>query len=260
MAGRYVLLRGLGRGNAHWADFKKVLGAKAPQFEIDLIEIPGNGSRFSEVSPLSGEEIITQFRRDLGTNFSKGSIHLIGISLGGMLALKWAELYPEDLASLTIINSSLKQYSGFFQRLLPQNYWRIFATALYLNPKKREKLILEMTVNNNDIIKQNIDLFTQIAIQSPVKKSNLLRQLLLANSIKITHPLTVPLKVVLSKNDRLVHSSCSIQIAAAFGAEMYVHPSAGHDLPLEAPHWLADVITSSTNMIPGNPAAVKASI
>jgi pimeloyl-ACP methyl ester carboxylesterase len=45
--------------------------------------------------------------------------------------------------------------------------------------------------------------------------------------------------VVIAANDRVMDKRRSRALAAALGAEVVVHPSAGHGLVVEDPEWLA---------------------
>jgi hypothetical protein len=38
--------------------------------------------------------------------------------------------------------------------------------------------------------------------------------------------------------DRLAHPTCSGRLAEALAAPLVVHPTAGHELPLDDPDWL----------------------
>jgi hypothetical protein len=48
--------------------------------------------------------------------------------------------------------------------------------------------------------------------------------------------------VLCSAADTLVDPDCSRRIAAALGASLAVHPSAGHDLPLDDGAWMAEQV------------------
>lgn len=242
MAARWVLIRGLARSNGHWADFPDLLRKINPDLKIDLLEIPGNGSRHTENTPTSAEEIINDFRSQLHLHHTGQLLRLVGISLGGMLALKWAEMYPDEIEDVTLINSSLGKLSSPFQRLLPHNYSLIGKTLLCRNPELRERYILLMTLNNNRVIEKHLSNFKEISLRFPLRIKNVARQLLLANKILINTSIKVPVTVIASEGDKLVHPNCSRRIAQEFDGQLILHPTAGHDLPLEEPEWLAKIL------------------
>ena len=54
-----------------------------------------------------------------------------------------------------------------------------------------------------------------------------------------TIPEDLDLKLgLLERLDRLVSPRCSQRLAAAWKVPLALHPSAGHDLPLDDPDWL----------------------
>jgi pimeloyl-ACP methyl ester carboxylesterase len=215
-----------------------------PNLQVHQLEIPGNGSRFCEISPLSPETIIEDFRSQLFRENAQFPIRLVGISLGGMLALKWTELYPNEIESSFIINSSLRSISPFFLRLLPSSWKYLFKAMVTLHRQRREQYILQMTVNKKEIILQHLQGFTNIANRQPLRFGNFVRQMILATEIRIHQPLSTPLIFVCAQSDRMVHHSCSQRLQEFFGGELHMHPFAGHDLPLEEPEWLAKIILS----------------
>ncbi|WP_207232095.1 alpha/beta fold hydrolase [Corallincola spongiicola] len=52
----------------------------------------------------------------------------------------------------------------------------------------------------------------------------------------------VPVILIASSHDQLVNTTCSKQIASQWQCPLSLHPYSGHDLPLDDPHWLAEVI------------------
>ena len=56
--------------------------------------------------------------------------------------------------------------------------------------------------------------------------------------------------------DRLVDPRCSDRIAAAFGLPLHRHPRAGHDLPLDAPDWVAAEVAAFAAATSKAPAAL----
>ena len=72
---------------------------------------------------------------------------------------------------------------------------------------------------------------------------NGLRQLLAAARYRAS-PVAPGARTLLlgSQHDQLVSSACSRAIAKAWGLPLHVHPSAGHDLPLDDPQWVIDEV------------------
>ena len=68
------------------------------------------------------------------------------------------------------------------------------------------------------------------------------RQLLAAACFRAPDRCPVAALVLSSAGDRLVSPRCSRAIAEHWRLPHRVHPDAGHDLPLDAPDWVAAAI------------------
>lgn len=241
----WIFLRGLTRGNAHWGNFPEIFKSLNPESEAEFLEIPGNGT-LNKVDTLVDAKKIIYFLKRKSKFYSQEEmpVHLCGISLGGMVALKWAELFPQNIQSVSVINTSLQQCSPFYQRLLPQNYFKIISMLFESSAHDKELNILTIT-SNKPIENQNyLEAFAAFSTAFPVSKMNSIRQLILARKIKINKFPPLPLKIISSKMDRLVSPLCSDGIAKTLGGAQYIHPTAGHDLPLDEPSWLSEVLIS----------------
>lgn len=230
------------RGNGHWGDFPKVLQESDASIEIEFIEIPGNGTLFRETSPMHAQQVIDRIRVRSKFCISGEPFNLCGISLGGMVALDWAQRYPHELSSVVAINTSLSQYSPFYRRVIPKNILYFLYSQLASSPFKREKTILWMTSNCPSRRRLFVDEFAKFSTDNPVSLKNMLYQLLLANNVTLTAPQRVPTKIIVSECDRLVHPSCSQAIAHKLCVDLVCHASAGHDLPLDDPKWLSETL------------------
>jgi pimeloyl-ACP methyl ester carboxylesterase len=241
----WIFLRGLTRGNIHWGDFPEIFKKITPEAAVEFLEIPGNGNLCNEITPINAKEVVDLIRKKSQFCQENLPVNICGISLGGMIALKWAELYPENTQSVTIINSSLKQFSPFYHRLLPANYVKILKAACESNISEQEKFILSVTSNKIQETSKYLKTFSDFATEHKMLKKNIVKQLILASKIHINKFPNIPLKVINSKNDRLVSSSCSEKIAINLNGKIFIHPTAGHDLPLDEPFWLSEVLTIS---------------
>ena len=79
----------------------------------------------------------------------------------------------------------------------------------------------------------------------PMTKANVLRQLRAAAAFRAPEaPPGMPVLVLASTRDGLVNPACSIRMADAWHAELALHPTAGHDLPLDDPQWVVHTTRS----------------
>jgi len=149
---------------------------------------------------------------------------------------------PGRIHSATLINSSLRQLSPVHQRLLPSSYFKLLKILTTKGAQNREQKILELTTNFPQNHHHKIEVFSKL---SPTLRWNFLRQLLLASEIEIQKKkITVPILILSSLQDRLVHPNCSSALASHLQSRILHHPNAGHDLPLDAPDWLTETLVN----------------
>lgn len=242
--GTVVLLRGLLREQGHWGDFTQRLQQALPGMSIITLDALGNGQCYQELSPISIADTVANLRSQLHEQNYTAPLHLVGLSMGGMMVMHWLQNFPYDVASATLINSSFRGLSPFYQRLQKSNYSQILR-ALWQSIDDREALILQLTANSQAARQQALPSWQRIARQHPVRRRNALRQIIAAARFKpLLKPLTAPLFVIASQHDRIVDVRCSEAISHYWKTPIATHPSAGHDLPLDAPDWLVEQLHS----------------
>jgi len=240
MSHHWILLRGLSRGSAHWGGFPDLLQEQG--LEIELLDLPGNGTRYNEITPIDPIEVINSIRRLSRFSKAKITFNICAISLGGMIALKWAELFPEEIEHIVIINSSLSQLSPITHRISFKSLLKIIRGLTSKDSLLRESITLNLTVNNESVRDQYLLPFSQFSKEHPITTKNFFRQLYLATKIRITQTLNTPLTIVVSSQDHFVNPQCSHEMARYFKVTPIVNSIAGHDLPLESPQWLLKII------------------
>jgi homoserine acetyltransferase len=243
----WIGIRGLVRGDGYWGDFRSVLKKTRPEISFESLEIPGNGTRFREATPLDVKSVIEKFQTESALLKSGSPVGLVGMSLGGMVALKWAELYPNEISHVVTVNTSLKQFSSFYQRLLLKNYPAIIRALANPDPKEKEKIILKLVSNKPERQKLFLKEFSDFSSKFPVTKINFLRQLILASRISINKKPRAEVKVLCSRHDQLVEHLCSRRIAEHFNYPLNIHPSSGHDIFIDDPEWIVKQISNFTD-------------
>jgi len=236
----WVLLRGLMRDSRHWGDFPQAFRAALPEAPVILLDLPGNGSRYRERSPDRVEAMAGWCRAELLRLGIAPPYRLFAMSLGAMVAVHWASSQPQELEACVLANTSLRGYSPFYRRLRP-TAWPLLLRMALGNPGPRtcEEAILRLTSNHPAQTRSVLDDWTAWRIARPVSRANALRQL--AAAIRLQPPQTspaVPLLLLTGAGDHLVSSRCSQVLARAWDVPVAVHPSAGHDLPLDDASWV----------------------
>jgi len=253
----WILLRGLSREARHWGGFAELLRREVPDAQVLALDLPGNGSRCREKSPLGVESMVESLRTQLGVQGVAPPYRLLAMSLGAMVAVDWAARHSGEIAGAVLINTSLRPFSPFYQRLKPANYRRLLTLALSAaSDRDWEVAILELTSRRAAAHADVLDDWLSYRRENPVAVGNALRQLIAAARYRApgVRP-DVPLLVLSSRGDELVDSDCSHQLAERWNLPHAVHPGAGHDLPLDDGAWVAGRIgrwLASTWTSPGN--------
>ena len=240
----WILLRGLARESGHWGGFAALLQRRHPDARIVALDLPGNGSLNDQPSPGRIEAMTQWCRERLRAQELGPPYRLLALSMGAMVAVDWAVRAPRELGACVLINTSLRPFSPWHRRLRPANYAALFALALTPRPAiAHERTILRLTSRNPAAAADVLGDWSALRRTRPVSATNALRQLLAAARYRApVSPPAVPLLVLASRRDRLVDWRCSQELARRWRAEIAVHPTAGHDLTLDDPAWVADQI------------------
>lgn len=246
----WLLLRGLTRDQRHWGDFPRHLAeALPPGARVVCIDLPGNGVLNHLRSADRVEGLVEQAREQVRAHGLSGQpVHLLAMSLGAMVAAAWADAHPDEVAAAVLVNTSLRPFSPFWQRLRPGAWGPLLACLLPGTGAERwERNILQLTsqlaVHRPDAA-QRLQQWADWRRAYPVSRANALRQLRAAMAFRApAAPPLVPLLLLNGAADALVHPACSQAVARAWQRPIVVHPAAGHDLPLDDPAWVvAEVV------------------
>ncbi len=239
----WIFLRGLVREQRHWGEFPAAFRRAVPDADIVMPDLPGNGSARLAASPASVAAMVEACRAGLRARGLHGPYRLLALSLGAMVAAEWCARYPEEVAGAVLVNTSMRPFSRFHQRLRWQNYPAIAAAAF--SGAARERIILRLTSNRHGADQALAAAWSAIAREAPVARRNALRQLWAAARYHApAAPPPVPLLVLASRGDRLVDPACSQRLAQAWQAPLRLHPDAGHDLPLDDGDWVAQAVAA----------------
>ncbi|AGH96384.1 alpha/beta fold hydrolase [Pseudobdellovibrio exovorus] len=250
---KWVLLRGLMRSQFHWLDFAEKIQTELQLEDVVSVELAGNGFLHTEETPHRIEVAVEQLRSQVSFLQQKIStqqqmsaspeIGLIGISMGGMIATRWAQMYPQEVSSLVLINSS-SSLSPFYQRLLPRNYFPLLRQLLIggADAAAIEHFVLSHTSNDSTKWSTILSKYIEFQKQHPASFKNFIRQLRLTSQVDFKIVPNGKKLVLAAKEDRFVSVQCSQKIAAAWNCPVAYHTTAGHDLPLDAPDWIIQQI------------------
>lgn len=254
---RWLLLRGLARESRHWGDFPQALRLRSGD-EVVCFDLPGNGLRNGERSPDTIEAMADLCHRELGGG--KDRWRLVAMSLGAMVAVAWATRHPADMSAAALINTSLRPFSRFYERLRPGNYLRVIAlAAMPQGDREVESAVLDLTSHLAAKSPQRVQLIEEWSRWrrlNPVSRANFFRQLSAAARYRAPEQApAVPLQILVSRQDALVSANCSARLGDAWGIPVEWHDGAGHDLPLDDPEWVIGrlLLAKGAPAVPGRP-------
>ncbi len=251
----WVLLRGLGRESRHWGEFPRRLGELSGVGRVECLDLPGNGLLNAESSLASVELMAEHCHQQLLRRELPRPCHVLAMSLGAMVAVAWAEKYPNDIKAMILINTSLRRHNPLRDRLQLRGIGVLLRFLLLPAADEAiEQATLELTSGSKrdaQSTRDIVDAWLQWRRMNPVSRVNLVRQLKAAASYQGGGKApVVPCLLLASVCDRLVSSRCSVQIAQAWQVPLMLHPSAGHDLPLDDPEWVVRQMEAWQRLLP----------
>ncbi|RAL20360.1 alpha/beta hydrolase [Lujinxingia litoralis] len=242
----WLILRGLAREQRHWGPFIEIFEAKVPGSRVHTLDLPGVGTECDRESPVTVAGIVGDMRERLAAlrALHPGGWGLLGVSLGGMVTMEWGRLHPEDFARLVVINSSAADVNGPLRRLNARILPDMLRAMVDPDPVERERRILNFTsalIQEKEVVARQA---AEFARDAPIRRRNALKQLLAAATFRAPGALPVPTLVLGAGGDAMVAPSCAWHLAKRLNAPLHMHPTAGHELTLDDPEWVAHQVAS----------------
>ncbi|QSQ19043.1 alpha/beta fold hydrolase [Pyxidicoccus parkwayensis] len=231
-----LLLHGLGSSGRDWELVKPRLAAR---HRVLIPDARGHGR--SETPP--GKYGVPLFARDIAAlcdALSLRRVHVVGLSMGGMMGLQLAVDRPELVRSLVIINSgpevkarTLRRKFDFALRLVvlwllgPMRMAKILAPRLFPKPEQEDlrQRVLD-TLGHND----------------PDAYRRATRGLLGWSVLERIKDVTCPVLVLHSERDYTPLAEKQAYVDLLPDARLQVLSDSGHAAPLDQPERLAEVV------------------
>ncbi len=96
-----LFLHGIGGNRSNW---REQLPAFAPHFTAVAWDARGYGGSEDYEGPLAFDDFAHDLRRVID-HFGAAKAHLVGLSMGGRISMRFALLYPGRVASLTLVDT-----------------------------------------------------------------------------------------------------------------------------------------------------------
>jgi pimeloyl-ACP methyl ester carboxylesterase len=130
-----LFIHGLGSDSTDW---EKQIDYFSPHFKVIAIDLRGHGKSEKIKEKITIEDFAEDVYKVLMT-IDADNVHIVGLSLGGMIALDLAVKHPEIIKTLTIVNSrpeyklrSLRQFFSGLSRLIIIQLFGMKASAAHI--------------------------------------------------------------------------------------------------------------------------------
>ncbi len=237
-----VLIRGLARSARYWVDFHELC---AERFHVVLVDNRGVGFSDAPPPPYSTAAMaddVVAVLDDAGI----GRAHVLGISLGGMIAQWVAARHPGRVSRLVLGCTTSGGRLGGTTPLAASLALLRGGTMPFHDAMRytAEYVCAERFLAERPEV---IDQWVEIARREPPPFAGLLGQILAAARHDCSRHLArigAPTLVVTGDADRLIPPIHSYRLAARLPrARLRVLPGAGHDFPTEVPEAAAALVT-----------------
>ena len=243
----FYLMRGLSRESGHWnGDFSDRLLEQFPGAEITYMDLPGVGQFYDLPAKVSVKRTAQFLHNYYGADIAveKGQKILLATSLGGVMALEWLRLQPDAFDGVITVNTGLKKVCKGKERARPRAKLKMIGVVLSFAKPTREEKILAINSNYFDGDSTILRRWMDIQRERPLGNFTMVKQTLANEFHKPTaEPLDVPTLVVGSQADEIVAEACTCKVAEALGADLRLHPTSGHGMPIDEPVWLAEQVS-----------------
>lgn len=236
--GTRLLIQGLGcESKIIWKEVINEFSKLNLQRELIAFDVRGIGK--SEGEPLSFEQVIQDTVQVVCAE--KKPVQLIGHSLGGIVALRVAELVGELVDSVVLICSNPryndKNKSGFIWRADQiQSMKTVGCIFEKVIPRSFSKSFIEDSSN------KVADFMKMLERQSSDNYSKLSRIAAEADALDAFDTIKTPLMMVIGTDDPNITIKSTSEFALRRECNVEIVQGAGHNIPLENPQALTQLI------------------
>jgi len=231
------------RSKRHWGDFPLEVQSRLPNLKVLSVELPGIGEEAHVRSPFQLFGIAQFVHEKILCEAPGGRVGVLGVSLGGMVALELMGAHPNFYKKAMLVNTS-SALSSKTKRLRWQVWKDVLAVALETNKVRREHKVIPHLVNGAEGQKRMAESWERVAKEFQYHPLTPVAQLRAASGFLPSESLKESKEILLirSMGDLFVDPSCSELMSRIFSWALHDHPWAGHDLAWDDPAWLLNEI------------------
>ena len=230
-----VLLHGFMENNTIWEDMEESL---SDQFQLIKIDLPGHG-KCEVLGEIHTMNLMAEEVKKVIDHLQFSKVHLLGHSMGGYTALAFAELYPENLKSLSLFFSSTLEDNDDKKDIRRRSIEIINRNYPSFVDNSIANLFSE---NERDILRDKIELAKKIAVETNTEgvKASQLGMAERPNRTKILLEFNLPILIIAGKHDNAVKTETFFEhIPNRKNIKTYIL-DCGHN-----GHWEKPIICSS---------------
>jgi pimeloyl-ACP methyl ester carboxylesterase len=227
-----LLLHGLGGSTADWA---ASVAALAPHYRVLTADARGSG-RSRDLRRPAGPFSVKQFADDTAAllgDRGAAPAHVVGLSMGGMVAFQLAVDYPHSVRTLTIVNSG----PALVPRTLRERLWiglRLVVARLF-GPAGMSRLLARRLFPRPDQAPLRRAFREAMARNDRRAYAATQRALVGWSVLDRIGDIEAPALIVASDRDYTPLASKEAYARRMKRAEVVLVSGAGHALPIEAP-------------------------
>lgn len=238
-----VLIRGLARSHRY---FEPIVPLLARRFQVILFDNRGAGRSESPPGPYTS----AQMADDVASVLDAAGVQsawLLGMSLGGMIALDVVQRHPERVRGL-VLGSVTAHGRGVPERV-PLWPKLLLAVSAILPKALARRIQAHVTLSDAfvDQAEATMDRWDEIAADEPFSIRALLAHLAAIrshDSVPFLPAVDVPTLVMAGRDDRLVPWRNSVFLAERIpAAELVIVDDCGHNIETEQPQLMARRVT-----------------
>lgn len=244
-----VFLHGIGGNKRNWHDNMPAL---AEQFRVAAWDARGWGESDDYEGPLSFEAMSNDLIRVLD-HFGAATAHIVGLSMGGKLAMHFVRLHPERVTSLTLCDASRRRRAADPQRLAEFVRSRQQPLLDGKEPRDIAEPVARSLVSASaraGALEQLIDSMSRLHKEMYLKAIELVAY---AQAPADLHKVDVPTLVIVGADDTLTPIADAEDLAATIpAARLAIIPNAGHLSNIEQPDAFNHALLAFLERLPVN--------
>jgi 3-oxoadipate enol-lactonase len=228
-----ICLHGIGGNRSNWRDQLPLFGE---YFQAVSLDLRGYGDSDDFEGSLDPRDFVEDVFRVVN-HFRAQKAHLVGLSMGGLVAMRFAAIYPERLATLTLCDTNLGFSNASPERRRQFLDLRLAPLIAGAEPRDIASNVAEALVSPNVTAVAFQRILNSVAQLHKTSYMKTLEAMSKDEHVFELEKISVPTHVMVGENDPTTPPALSRILATRIpGARLSVVPGAGHLSNIEKPN------------------------